>query len=364
MVRTLVVVAVLASGLSLGFRGHVRSESLPQGGIVDALEAYSRGADLRIEIPDFDNFLSILRRTGPKWIDSGPPEDRARRRNAVALLALETAFRASPPDAMVVLEWACRVLREGERSEFERNWMLASIAYGQRERLESFLFDDKCPATRGLVACHQQHAAFRYPEDKRFDAGRVFARVEVNTLTRRPVLSPSVLTRVGVLNPYPPAVESARATERLADTLARLIDMFADRAVGLSARMRVGILHYELRRYAESREVLAPLLNGSDRPYFVYFAHLIRGLGFNSEGDATAAQHEFEAAVRIDPGVLSGALQLGALLAPLGRGADASALVDRALSDGSTIDDPWEYPCPDCEHWSQRLRELHRSVIK
>ena len=361
--------AALALGLValFGEAGAVaRPEVTAQASIADAFEAYGRGERVRLQLgTKIDEFLRAIRGTGPRWIREGPASDQVRRRNVVALLALEAAFSTPHADRMVLLEWACDLLRTGERSEFDREWLLASIAYAQAERLGHFLLTEECPATSQYAACHQMHAVFRYPEDRRFEAGKIFARNEVNVVSRRPVLSPSVLIRANpIIKVHPPAVPSAADADRMADTLTRLEALTGDPAVGSMARMRIGILHYELQRFEDSRRTLASVIDHTQDRYLRYFVHLVRGLGYNAEGRPENAQAEFERAVAIDPGVISGALELSTLLVASGRATDASVVMDRATSIPATIDDPWQYPCPDCADWSKRLQRLRAAVRK
>ena len=68
--------------------------------------------------------LASLDRAVPDWIASAPADGRERRRQLVALMLLEQA-RGQMIGELV--EWACAFLRKGAPTEFERDWMVASL---------------------------------------------------------------------------------------------------------------------------------------------------------------------------------------------------------------------------------------------
>jgi hypothetical protein len=332
--------------------------------LVQALEAYGDGTPARLEFLTIEDLHRELRAAGPAWVTAGPAADRSRRKNVVALLALDAVLKSPVPARVKLLEWACDYLRSGEPTEFEHTWMLVSIAFAQTEHLETFLVEESCPTTSRDVPCHHvRHAISRFPADRRFAAGNLFGRAEVNVVTRRPVSSPSVLTSArGIINLYPPAVASAQDANRIADTFSRLEALMGDPVVGHTARLRIGILQYELARFEDSRRTLTGLLADTRDPYDTYFAHLILGLGFDAEGRSADASKSFASALQLDPEIVSGATALAAHYVATGRSAEGSALVDRALAADPAHNDPWQHPCPYCGAWTAAIEQLHRWV--
>jgi hypothetical protein len=112
----------------------------------------------------------------------------------------------------------------------------------------------------------------------------------------------------------------------------------------------------------DSRRELGAALKDTADPFLAYLSHLVMGLGFDSEDQRDDARRSFEAAVALDPGVVSGALELAAHNFARGLRTEATGLLDRALATKPVRDDPWQRPCPDCGGWTRRLDELHAAV--
>ena len=196
----------------------------------------------------------------------------------------------------------------------------------------------------------------------RFKAALTFGRTEVNILTRRPIANVDALGMPPILSRLPLGGGNSVSKNRLDDTLAKLRQLTSEPQVGRIARTRLGILHYELRQFKDSRRELGIVLKESRDTFLSYLSHLVIGLGFDSEGQPDDARRSFEAAVALDPEVVSGVLQLASHQFALGSRKQATALMDRALARMPAREDPWQRPCPDCGGWSGRLDELHAAV--
>jgi len=127
--------------------------------------------------------------------------------------------------------------------------------------------------------------------------------------------------------------------------------------------LRLGILHFEMRQFDDSRRELGLVLKASTDPSTIYLAHLVTGLGYDTEGKTENARRSFEAAVGADPGILSGALELASHRFAAGQHAEGSALITRALSAPSR-EDPWQWSCADCAGLTQRLDQLRAGVVR
>jgi predicted Zn-dependent protease len=132
--------------------------------------------------------------------------------------------------------------------------------------------------------------------------------------------------------------------------------------LGPKARLRIGIVHYEVNRLDDSRREIAEALGADLHPFDRYLAHLVLGLGFNAQKRPDDARREFAAAVAIDPGVISGAMELSAHQFAIGLRTEGSAAMDRALAAEPPRDDPWQRPCAFCAGWTERLNSLREGV--
>jgi len=332
--------------------------------LVAALDAYGKGLVLPLEIGSVDDLRNAVKKTGRSWVEAGPPDDRHRRRRVLTLAALEAAIAAPPSQWQSIselLEWACQSFRSDGPSDFERTWMLATIAFAESERQDDFLIGGRCP--RSSPACnHVRHAMSRFPDDPRFRAALVFGRVELNVLTRRPLGNATKLVQA---MPVLYSLQIGRSTgdeRRLADTLAKVRDLQSDSLLAAVARLRIGIVHYELGQFEESRVEIAEALRAGLHPFDQYLAHLVLGLGFDSQNRPADAGRAFATAVSVDPGVISGALELAAHEFRFGSRSEGSAALDRAMAASPARDDPWQRPCPDCAGWSSRLEALRTGV--
>jgi len=104
MVRRFRVVLLLAATVFV-LPSSSRQKSLHAAAtvsLVDALEAYGDGRTLRIEFKTIEDLRYALNRSGRAWAESGPVDDRRRRRNVVALFALDAVLN---PLAAVLSNW-------------------------------------------------------------------------------------------------------------------------------------------------------------------------------------------------------------------------------------------------------------------
>lgn len=368
---TIVLASLLLSVASaVGSAQQTRPQAISdaqQDRFVAMLEAYGNGRPMTLEIGSFAAFREALERFGRPWVDNGPPEDRIRRRRTLALAALDGAVARLPRELgqlTTLLEWACQVLSRDRPSDFERTWMLASINFAELlswRGLNLFVTEEPCPVD--WVCGHGAHAVARFPDDSRFKAALVFARREVKVLTKRPLGSVRALLTGSALTAMTTAPPSRKETDRLANTFSKLRHLTNDPVVGPLTRLRLGILHYEMRQFGDSRRELGLVLRTSTDLSTIYLAHLVLGLGFDSEGKTDDARRSFEAAVAADPGILSGALELASHRFAAGQYAEGSALITRALSS-PTRQDPWQWSCGDCPDLTQQLAQLRAGVVR
>jgi tetratricopeptide (TPR) repeat protein len=323
------------------------------------LESYGRG-ETRLAV--FDNpetLVSNLRSVGATWVDAGPEPDRIRRRNVLALVALDAAANdVWWDDVKPLLEWVCARLRRDAPTPFERDWMLASIAFTGVHGDERFLLASGC---RPPAVCnHLQHATSRFPDEPRLRFADVFARREVNALHRRPGFPPELLV------PALPASNHSRhddAMARINETLLLLDRAATDPVVGPDARLRRGVLRYEIKDLDGSRRDLGDVIGTSTDSSIKYLAHLVLGLGLDADGRIEDAAREYAAAVALNPAIKSGATQLAAHYFLTGRGDEASRILDVAFAADPPAPDPWRRHCGSCsglEGWLADLRAMVR----
>jgi tetratricopeptide (TPR) repeat protein len=338
----------------------VRAQS-PQtrsAAIIQLLESYGGGLYPSFKVASLGQFRSDLQNVGKPWVLAGGEADRERRRQVVALAALDGAIIAGPNDwgtARQLLEWGCAYLREGTPTAFEREWLRLSIALSQLQLDELYLVDD-----------HVKHADARFPQDPEFAAAKIFSRYELNRLTRRPFRSAVELMRASVSSSPIPGItldfSQGAATQRVRDTITQLERLARESTQRPRAVLRLGVLEYELGEIAASRGHLTAALDSSTDAFDRYLAYLVIGLGFDVERRPADAAGAFANAVSVDPALQSGALQLAAHYQLLGRPDDASAVLDAAFRSQSTIDDPWQYPCAHCNGWNRRIAAVHAMV--
>ena len=249
-----IVAAVLATAAATALPGPllVARSNAQQDRVVAMLDAYGNGRPMTLEIGSFVGFREALERFGRPWVDNGPPDDKIRRRRTLALAALDGAVAGLPlrerGQLTMLLEWGCKVLSTDPPSDFERTWMLASINFTELlswQGLNLFVTEDPCPD--GWVCGHGAHAVARFPADSRFKVALAFARREVNVLTRRPLGSVRGLLAGSALAATLPGSPSRKETDRLADTFSMLRQLTNDPLFGPRARLRLAILHFELR---------------------------------------------------------------------------------------------------------------------
>jgi len=98
-------------------------------------------------------------------------------------------------------------------------------------------------------------------------------------------------------------------------------------------------------------------------PYVLYLARYFRGQVFERQRKPAEAERAYRAALMTVPGAQSASFALSALLAVQGHRADASQLIDRALTMTPSPLDPWRgYGEADARFWPQLIAELHAEI--
>ena len=310
--------------------------------------------------PDaIDRFYWDLRRRGGGWIDAEGPAARDRRRRVAVLAALEIAAQtwkhaAAWEAGRKLVEWGCAEVRRGPRDEFQRVWLLASVAliHGAGDELflsgrpASFVTDPLYPSE------HAAHVRQQFPGEARFALASLLVDLEARTLANRPGL--------------PPLVANARNPPRDA-RVRKLVTAFRDHAddasVGGEAALRAAILLFRLKDLEASLTFAkrAAQRAGAD-PMVIYLAHLFTGLALESLDRSDEARQEYEAALRVVPRAKSGVMLLAQRLFRSDQRDEASRLLDEALA-GSPAADPWSaYAFGDFRFWPVYREVLRREV--
>jgi tetratricopeptide (TPR) repeat protein len=346
------------------------------------LDRYAAGdfdqalADLRVG-KDFETLWTALRDNGQRWIDGGPPADRARRRLAAATFALEAArldewrawkkivrpplmevvIGASPMNpggakdsfqplnalfwspAPMLLEWGCQRMRESGAGDVnERRWQLAAIGVAERSEDAQFLVGDQ---RRGLgykageivneqtEIRHLDHARTRFPAETRFQLAEGIARYR----------------------DWPD--DAAKAFTALED----------DPAVGAEALIRNGQLWLERQVFDEAYARFDRGEHMTRDPYLMYLAAYLRGLGYSRQRIVVKAEAAWRQALRYWPKGQSASIALATLLAHQDRHAEARrVIVDAGISEVPTPD-PWrEFAHGDDRFFPELIARLRREI--
>jgi tetratricopeptide (TPR) repeat protein len=312
------------------------------------LEGFERSESRPSRFGSIQTFLDSLDKAAPSWIAEAPEGTRERRRHLVALLVLETARdRTSGADVGALVGWGCDFLRRGEPSDFERTWMLASLAIYQESRPSG---------PRG----HTRHARSRFPADPRLLLAEIAGWPEAFVVTNRPGADPSRLAR-GLEDGRVGGSPTPRGLKQIRETRDELTKLANDPTVGAEARARLGLLLFHLNELPASAEHSASAERASDAA-LRHFSSLNAGLALdalNRSNDAIAAYRRATVAV---PGARSSALALAAALFVRGERDEAASLVDDFLSRSPMVLDPWHRLPLGRYRFSALADELRRMV--
>ena len=305
--------------------------------------------------PDTKQFVSMLDKDGTAWLNAAPPGEGERRRNVLAVLALETAATTVDPheidhhSGMAIVEWACSLLRRAPPTAFEEQWMVASNAVFPRSDLER----TGVPAPD--LDSHLHHALSRFPHDAALRLLDILTtRPESVLLTNGPGRNLDSLVKV----PIDAELKSGpKGLDRIADTLQRLGALVNDSASGAEARLHLGILEFHLNQLSAAAADLEAAARTNDS-FVRNLAGLTASLAFDAEHrgrDATAALRD---AVAAAPTVRTSAVALAAHLALEGKREEASHVVDTAYGSLNGPLDPWRHIVAPERLLSERLPRL------
>jgi VWFA-related protein len=289
-------------------------------------------------------FVSLLGSVGRNWISAGPPAERERRRDLVALLALETA-RSAPRylgyfDGLVMIEWACDLLREDAQTEFERQWMLASSSLLLRSYYEyHYVYGPEGYRGGPSAIRHLDHALSRFPREPRLRLTKILLRPEAYALSSRPGADPDDLVTV----PQTKRLAGQPGLKRIGQTIEALGELVDEDNVGAEARTHVGWLQFHVGDVPASREAFTRAARTATDPFVRNLAWLGVGLSLDAEDRRTEATDAYRAAVEAMPRARASAVQLAAHLFLAGKRSEASQLVGSAYGPDALDLEPWRH---------------------
>ena len=301
---------LLAAGLTAaGQAGSTAPSQSPE-----LFDRYAQSGDTGpLTFRDAGEFVALLRSAGRNWIAAAPPAERERRRDLVAVLALETA-RSAPRhlgyfDGLVIIEWACDLLRKDAQTEFERQWMLASSSLLLRSYYE-YHYGYGPEGYRGGPSAirHLEHALGRFPGEPRLRLAKILLRPEAYALSSRPGADPDDLVKV----PLPSRRGGPPGLTRIAQTIEALGELVDESDVGAEARTHLAWLQFHLGDVPGSRETFTRAARAATDPFVRNLAWLGVGLSLDAEGRRTDATNAYRAAVEAMPRARASAVQLAA----------------------------------------------------
>lgn len=305
---------------------------------------------------DFNALLKQLKSDGPKWIAARGPAEVDRRELAAATFALEAGRAGSLGDWKLVqnfirleniywrapaqlVEWGCTLLRARQTPRpIERTWHLASVAVVDRVGDFEFLigspFEGRANPKDEIK--HLEHAATRFPQERRFALAQGIA-IEWRLFPNR---------RSG-------AKEAQQVFESLVD----------DEWVGAEASVRLGYMTLRSGSAPGALRLFDQAEQRTREPYVVFLARYFRGLALERQQNADSAERAYRGALAVVPGAQSASFSLAALLARRGSRAEAATFVDSALNTSPRPVDPWRaYGEADARFWPQLIAELHAEI--
>ena len=300
---------------------------------------------------------------------------------ADALLAGQYSRSAGPGalasfvrDALDVLEIGCRAVRSEPSSEFERIWMLASIAVSQsvqnigvtarRPSVTDAARGSPLDSIESAYQDHWQHAAARFPQEPRIALAALVARPEARRMPNRPGTNATFMAQgLGSFDREFVDRNEARARGYIAGTIRDLGTLVDVPGVGAEARLRRGILHFHRAELELSlKDVQQAAVSAGDDPFVGYLGELYTGLVFEALARPADAIDAYRRALEHVPGAKSAVVALSSSLFLAGRRNEAAALMERALAAGMR-GDPWiEFSFGDYRFWP-RYRAQLRLVV-
>jgi tetratricopeptide (TPR) repeat protein len=354
---TALVTVALAAGLAPG------APPRPVNSVDALLDQYATGqfgeavrSASRTE--DVGAFVKEFERAAPLWI-AVQPADLQRRRLAVATFSLEVA------DARMIdawrtyrnlVEWSCRLLRQGVPDPGEHSWQLASVALAERAGDCHWAFDN-CASLEGPVmasgstANHLRHAKGRFADDARF---RLAEAILVNKFIE--VEGPSA---AGASLPAYQRYGFDKYAEQAAREFGPLT---AVPAIAGAAELHVAQLFFVVDNSEGALQHARLALAKSDDPIVQYVARMISGRALEGSGRPAEAVAAYRAALAVWPGGQSATIKLASLETMAGHLDEAYALVERSFAT-PVRDDPWRlFGYGDYVRFPGWIAELRRQI--
>ena len=358
----------------------------PQSDITAWLDRYDRrdyavvGEARAMDIRTFSKRLSDA---APRWVSAAAPSAIDRRRLVAATLALEViqpivgnAVTTEEAVARNLIEWGCRLVRANPTPPpSERWWHLAAVALSERLFDEYFLTGYLPPQITGRAAAniraryggnrdHLAHAEDRVPDEPRFKLARlVTTEVHITMGAWFWLGQPSDVVRQAAKPFYEDSVRRPDNNQRR-----RLIGEYAKlgaaaQAVRAEAHLRAGALEFRLGQFDAAVDHLRQVEPNTQEPALVYLSHFFRAKVHERQGDGTAAEAEYRAALTAVPMAQSAVSALSAALFLRDARKDAYELVSASLAIRPAPVDPWrEYWCGDCRLWPELIARLRAEL--
>jgi len=336
--------------------------SVPAGSREQASQLFDRYATTGETGPttfrNVDQFLDLLNSQGKKWSSSAGAAEQDRRHHLLALLALETAAQAEAADGLKAIEWACELLRDDPRDEFERQWLIVSSSMFFRAYLETqyTIGETRGSISRGARTPHLDHALGRYPHEPRLRLAKILTRPESYALTSTPGLDPGKLVSIQGVAIIPATVP--RPLERLKVTVTEFEALSVDREVGPEARAHVGFIRFQLGELAQAIEHFRLAADAAVDPFVSNLAWLGLGLSLDASGRRNEATNAYERAASAMPRARASAVQHAVHLFLAGEKDRASQVVERAFGPNPLDLEPWRHIVAPDRHVSADIRRL------
>jgi tetratricopeptide (TPR) repeat protein len=322
-----------------------------------AFNAYLRGdhhrtSDATRQFTELAAFGRELRAQSQGWIAAASPNERDRRRLAVASVALEAAATAVPSldsrgshraqarTIVDLIEWACDLVRDNDaRLTAERSWHRAALALLQRA---SPVLATMPSEVAGIITPHLRHGEARFARDPRWRLANALLPFVPSGPPRVPISRGKAERQV----------ESS--WERAKRSLQPLL---TDPDLRAEAHVRIGFIELRTGQVESALFHLSTAEQLSCDASLSYLVFFFRGQILSRQGSFAAAEDSYAQALALFPQALSSVTALAALQFKQGRQADAARLVQQALRAAGA--DPWRnYGYGDYRFWPELLTEL------
>ena len=340
--------AAALSARGAGSSGTASSTTSARTAVWDDLDrfiepAFTSGVAPRQTIEELRSTLTMVRRSGSRWIDAAGAADAPRRRLATAAFVLDLLFNQNDPYLWMdgqpnpdLLHWAASTFDGAPPSPLERLWYFGAMALCERAGVSE-------PFDRLI-----NRALSRFPREPRFVLARGVAQ-ELRTWPEdrdeRAFLVPPPIPAL-LVSRYEAAMELP--------------------AVAFEAGLRLAF--FDLRRQ-RTDVALARMEALGDPPaddlVLRFWWNLLKGRTLEQANRLPEAIAHFEHALDDVPGAASARSALTAALMRARRPGDAARVAARALSTPAAPIDPWTmYVLPDMRFWDAINEALRAAVTR